>query len=327
MAEPLREAIRGLAFAADAAPEDVKQAAREIARLGGESVRALVFFGSRKTRPSSDPWSAYDFFVLTEGYSSFYRSLSVAGALVRSSGLVASLNAWLPPNQISLKPVVDGGVVRAKCAVIDLARLVRETSAERSDQFCAGRLFQPSAVVFARDEASTDSVLEALIGAHRAMREWLRPSLPREFDAEAFARQALLVSLAGEIRPEPGGRAEALYEAQRDYHRAVTPLLLEEWLRDGTLLETGAGRFSWSRPVDDAERRRVARLFARSKLRATLRWAKYVLTFDDWLEYLVRKARRHSGEEIELSARERRWPLVFLWPRVFRYLRSKGRRG
>lgn len=325
MPEPLREAIRGLAFAADAAPEDAARAAREIARLGGESVRALVFFGSRKTRPSPDPWSAHDFFVLTEGYSRFYRSLSDARVLFRGPGLVASLNAWLPPNQISMKPVVDGGVVRAKCAVIDLERLVLETSAQRSDQFCAGRLFQPVAVVFTRDGASAEKVLDALVGAHRVMPEWLRPSLPREFAAEAFAREALLVSLAGEIRPEPGGRAEALYEAQRDYHRVVTPLLLEERLRDGTLLEADDGRFAWARPVDDAERRHVARRFARSKLRATLRWAKYVLTFDDWLEYLLRKARRHSGEEIELSARERRWPLVFLWPRVFRYLRDKGR--
>jgi hypothetical protein len=31
--------------------------------------------------------------------------------------------------------------------------------------------------------------------------------------------------------------------------------------------------------------------------------------------------RRHSGEEIVLTERERRAPLVFLWPRVWRYLR------
>jgi hypothetical protein len=323
--EPLREAIRALAFASAAAPAEATAAGREIARLGGESVRCVLFFGSRKTRPSTDPWSAYDFFVLIHGYPSFYHSLSEHRALARSPGLAAILNAWLPPNQISLKPVVAGGVVRAKCAVIDLERLVLETSARRSDQFCAGRLFQPVTLVFSRDAASAERALDALVGAHRATKEWLRPSLPREFDAELLARQALLVSMAGEIRPEPGGRAQALYEAQRDYHRAVMPLLLEEWLRDGALVAARGGLFSWAQPVEDAERGRVERLFARSKLRATLRWAKYVLTFDDWLEYLVRKVRRHSGQEIELSARERRWPLLFLWPRVFRYLRSKGR--
>ena len=324
MLEPLREAIRELAFRGDAAPAEAVSAAREIARLGGEAVLGVLFFGSRKTSPSSDPWSAYDFFVLTESYARFYRSLAGQRALFRNPGLIASLNAWLPPNQISLKPVVEGRVVRAKCAVIDLERLLRETSRQRSDQFCAGRLFQPVALAFSRDAASAERVLDALVGAHRVTREWLRPSLPPEFDAELFARQALLVSMAGEIRPEPAGRAEALFEAQRDYHRAVVPLLLQEWLRDGTLVEAGGGRFAWARPIDDVERRRVERRFARSKLRATLRWSKYLLTFEDWLEYIVRKARRHSGEPIELSERERRWPLLFLWPRVFRYLGSKG---
>ena len=50
-----------------------------------------------------------------------------------------------------------------------------------------------------------------------------------------------------------------------------------------------------------------------------------MVTFDDWLEFIVRKARRHSGQDIVLSDRERRMPLVFLWPRVIRYLRHKDR--
>ena len=46
-------------------------------------------------------------------------------------------------------------------------------------------------------------------------------------------------------------------------------------------------------------------------------------TFEDWLEYIRRKAERHTGQEIVFSDRERRMPLVFLWPRVLRYLREK----
>ena len=60
-------------------------------------------------------------------------------------------------------------------------------------------------------------------------------------------------------------------------------------------------------------------------MRATVRWAKYVITFDDWLDFIVRKARRHTGEDIVLSDRERRMPLLFLWPRVIHYLRHKDR--
>jgi hypothetical protein len=70
---------------------------------------------------------------------------------------------------------------------------------------------------------------------------------------------------------------------------------------------------------------RLSAYFAWSKVRATVRWAKYVVTFDDWLEFILAKARRHSGQEIELTPRERRLPLVFLWPRVLRYFRHKDR--
>ena len=52
-----------------------------------------------------------------------------------------------------------------------------------------------------------------------------------------------------------------------------------------------------------------------------------MVTFDDWLDFIVRKARRHTGEDIVLTERERRMPLVFLWPRVIHYLRHKDRRA
>ena len=75
--------------------------------------------------------------------------------------------------------------------------------------------------------------------------------------------------------------------------------------------------------------RALARVwFGASLARATLRWAKYVALYDDWLDYLVRKVERRGGMAIELSARERRWPLLFLWPRLFRFLtRRSGPRG
>jgi hypothetical protein len=60
--------------------------------------------------------------------------------------------------------------------------------------------------------------------------------------------------------------------------------------------------------------------------RATLRWAKYVALYDDWLEYVVRKVERRSGVALELTGRERRWPLVFLWPKLVRFLARPRRR-
>jgi hypothetical protein len=325
VADLLRDAVRARAVA-PALPPEVSGAAAEIARLGGSSVKGVLFFGSRKTRPSDDPWSAHDFFVLTSGYRAFYASLRSHGALRRSPALVAALNAWLPPNQVSLRPNSSGRPLLAKCAVISMEALLRETSERRRDHFCAGRLFQPVAVAFVRDGDSAEAVLGALTSAHRITYAWARPFLPIEFDAAAYAHTLLTVSMAAELRPEPAGRADALFESQREYHAAVYATLLAELRDRGELVERGGGSYALARPAGAWERMRARWFFRRSLLRATARWAKYTVTFDDWLEYIVRKAQRHTGQQIVLTERERRWPLLTAWPRVLRYFRDKDRR-
>ena len=52
-----------------------------------------------------------------------------------------------------------------------------------------------------------------------------------------------------------------------------------------------------------------------------MRWAKHIVTFNDWLTYVQRKAERRTGLTIELTRAERKWPLIFLWPKVVRVLR------
>jgi hypothetical protein len=153
----------------------------------------------------------------------------------------------------------------------------------------------------------------------------VRPWLPERFDVGTFCRTFLRVSYSAEIRPEPEGRAEALWEAQRDYLSAVYGVLLRELQAAGELVLLAPDTYGLARAAGTTERLRLSAYFWRSKIRATLRWAKYVVTFDDWLEFILRKAARHSGQAFDLTPRERRFPLIFLWPRVFRYLRHKDR--
>jgi hypothetical protein len=320
--ERLREAIRSRVF-----PRNPQGAARGVARpvleSGGDSVLALVFFGSRKSQASPDPWSAYDFFVLTRNYKEFYRSLKAAGSFRRSQRVAAALNAILPPNQVSVRAGGGEEPALAKCAVISLTTLLRETSERRRDHFCAGRLFQPTEVLYARDEETAERVLDALVGAHVLTLSWVRPWLPAVFDVETYCRALLRVSLAHEIRPEPGGRSDALWEAQRRYLTDVYSILLSDLATAGELEPRSRETYALARPVTLGETVRIEAYFGHSLVRATERWFKYMVTFDDWLEYIVRKARRHTGQQIVLTPREKRLPIVFLWPRVIRYLREK----
>jgi hypothetical protein len=322
--EALTEAIRSRAFP-ERASEDGAAVARAVAESGGESVLGIVFFGSRKTNARPDRWSGYDLFVLTRDYPEFYRSLKAARAMKRGPMLVAALNSILPPNQISLR--LGGGEdgPLAKCSVVTLSTLVRETSERRKDHFCAGRLFQPTEVLFTRNRQVADEVLGALASAHAVTFSWVRPWLPPVFGVETYCRSLLRVSLGREIRPEPATRSDALWEAQRGYLTETYSVLLQDLVDKGDLEPRGSAQYALARPVSVAERLRVELYFRRSKVRATARWFKYMVTFDDWLEYIVRKVQRHSGQEIVLGRWERALPIVFLWPRLVRYLRGRNR--
>ena len=288
----------------------------------------LVFFGSRRTGAArKDAWSAHDAFVVVQDYRGFYEALSRAGLTRKRPGLMALVSTWLPPTQYSLR-FEDLGI-HVKAAVIRYDTFRRETSAHRRDHFCIGRLFQPTRLLHARDESARLGILDGLIEAYRETWAWSRPWLPGRFDAEAYGRSALRTSMRWEVRPEPAGRADALWEAQRALQLPVLERLLEELASRGEIAPAPGAPSLWepTRPVGARQRLSLELYFRRSIVRATTRWLKHTVTFEGWLDYILRKASRHTGEPIELTPRERRFPLVFLWGRLFRYLRTKNSKG
>ena len=77
---------------------NVQHVAASVAQAGRGSVAALIFFGSRKTRARTDEFSAYDFFLLTQDYSSLYRSLAGLG-LPPPSRLAHGRSQRRPPSR------------------------------------------------------------------------------------------------------------------------------------------------------------------------------------------------------------------------------------
>ncbi len=302
----------------------LSEALREVA---GGSIQGIVFFGSHRSGASPGTFSAHDLFVVTTDYLSFYRALEKAGRLRRGARLMAALNAWMPPSQLAFLQEHQGAVLLAKCAVISLSAFRRETSARRRDHFCCGRLFQPVEMLYAADAAVRESLLSGLTAAVCETYGWVRPWLPLRFDVDAYCLTALRVSLAGEVRPERGGRYQALWEAQRAELGPAVCELLDQLASAGELAAEAGGVHTLRRRVGSLERARWRLYFMRSKLRATLRWAKHTVTFDGWLDYIRRKVERHGGDEVALGRWERRWPLLLLWPRLLRFLRDRRRKG
>jgi hypothetical protein len=287
-------------------------------RACGDALVAVIGFGSRFTGAAPDERSAWDLFVVVEEYRAFYARACPALGWRRSPALLAALNAWLPPSVAHLAEKDGPG---AKLFVISRRDLARKLDPRGADRFCRARLMQRVEILDARDDAARRDLETALSAVRRDQVEWLRPHLDGDFDVDRFGRELLRVSYGTEIRPEANDRSAEVFRAQRANLAALYAPELEAAARRG-VLRAEAGRYRYAAPASRPERFRASAGLGASKLLATLRWAKHVVTFEGWLDYIVAKVERRTDVRVELTPRERRYPLLFLWPKFFRVLRA-----
>ena len=308
---------------------DARALAEFLARSLGPTTVAVVHYGSRAQgrRPRAD--SAYDFFIVVDDNRAAYESLAASVGTSYSPRLAAALARVLPPNVIS---VIDREAEgrRAKCCVISLTDFKRACSPRRKDHFVQGRLFQFVVFAWTRNTAAASEVAAGIEEARAATFTWGRPSLPERFTVDQYVHAVLARSLEGEIRPEVGDHAKTLADAQRDALRAIYLPLLQSLAARGVLLTepgttTDPAATIYRQRVQPTwlDRWRVRWYFQRSKARTTARLLKHVVLYEGWLDYILRKVERSGDKKIELTPREQRWPLIFLWPRFFRYLRNR----
>jgi hypothetical protein len=317
------EARARLAAGLDAkADSDTHALGLFLAGAFGPACRALVHYGSHVTAgAAARPGSARDFFVVVDDYDAAYRHLVARVETGMDAERAARWARVLAPNVVSVVDPATG--MQAKCAVLSAADFARACGPASRDHFTRGRLFQQVLLLWSRDPEARADAEARLVDVRAGTWRWGRPFLPPEFDAEGYCRALLETSFAAEIRPEKADRTGELLAAQGPVLVPLYRALLEQLESAGELVAVAPGRWRLARPATPAEAARLRAYFARSKARATLRWGKYVALYDDWLDYIVKKVERRTGERVELTPRERRWPVPFLLPRALRFLRNR----
>lgn len=310
---------------------DARDLAGFLARSIGPTAVAILHYGSRAQGRNPRADSAYDYFIIVDNYRAAYECLKATVGTAYSPGMATALSHILPPNVISITDRDSGR--RAKCCVISLADFKRACSSRRRDHFVQGRLFQFVVLAWTRDESAARDVAAAIADARAATFMWGRPSLPERFTVDQYVHAVLGRSLAGEVRPEVGDHAQTLAAAQRDSLRAIYSPLLQDLAARGDLIVESSGSADPAATVyrqavspSALDRWRIRWYFQRSKARTTTRLLKHVVLYEGWLDYIVRKIERSGDTKIELTPREQRWPLIFLWPRFFKYLRNRPQR-
>jgi len=284
-------------------------------------VVGVILYGSQLHRSSPGLHSAWDLVVVVDAYAPFHRAMKAAGLRSRPLWLMDLMGRALAPYVTDFSPEEADGAI-AKCLVLTREQFRGALGPRARDHFLKGRMVQHVEVIWAASEAQEKEILGALAEARRDVIRWAGPFLEEPFDAESFTLGMLRVSFAGEIRPESGNRVREVWESQRAWLAETFKGVLDAAAADGILATDPTGGFRLARRPGTWVRLRLRAYFLWSKARVTARWGKHIVTFNDWLTYIQRKVERRTGMTIELTRRERRWPLIFLWPRVFRVLRQ-----
>ncbi len=279
----------------------------EFKKRYGESLLGVLLYGSYLRGERDSP---LDFYVLVDRYAALPRWQAAAATV-------------LPPNVYHIHVQFASEAFHAKCATLRLKRF--ETGVRRDfHSYFWARFAQPTRLAYARNADVRARILDAVEESVRTFVRRVTPILAERFSARDLWTGGLAMTYRCELRSEGGARAAHLFEADPTYFEGMVRAL------EGANLKYSALSGNTGYASDHSpSARRGARLQwwlrrLQGKLLSVARLTKAATTFDAPLDYLLWKIERHSGIKMAPTARQRRYPLIFAWPLLWRLYRRGG---
>jgi hypothetical protein len=247
-----------------------------------------------------------------------YRAAYARRSLVWSNWL-------LPPNVFYVEFEHEGRTLRSKYAVISMADFRIGCSKRTFESYVWGRFAQPASILYARDPSTRVAMEQCLLTASSTFLERTAPCLPATGTVPGLWRDALALSYGSELRAERSGRAAELVNAFLSHYENTTRQLQPK-LSFPLTVYAQQGELHYR--TDIARSRRATSKLAwrlrrgQGKLFSVLRLLKGLFTFDGGIDYVAWKLTRHTGRQIVVPERVRRFPLLFLWGFFWRLYRQ-----
>ena len=293
----------------------VNALADHVRDLFQETAQAILFYGSC-LRSGDDRDGIVDLYVLVDNYHRSY-----------SKHIWAALNKLLPPNVYYLEIPFEGRTVRAKYAVLSLDDFNRGVSSDWFHSYIWGRFAQPTALVYARNDAVAEQIHRSLARAVKTFIKNVLPQAPDNFSGRDLWYCGLSLSYRAELRAERPEKLVRLYDAAPQYYIDVTAAALQDFTGKGVSVDVNQSECYQLR-LAESERERNGRLwrlrFIQGKLLSVLRLLKGWLTFAGGTDYILWKIKRHTGVEEKLTPQLRRYPLLAVCVLGWRLYRRGG---
>ena len=277
------------------------------------AVNSILLYGS--CLRSGDIFDGLvDLYLICDSYRSAY-----------ASRRLALFNWLLPPNVFYAELVYEGKTLRCKYALISTADFRAGCSNRWFESYIWGRFAQPVRIVFSRDQSSRETVEQCLLQAGRTFLQRALPRLPASGAVSDLWQGALALSYGTELRTERSGRAAELVQVSLGHYETVSrqlqgkldfPFSVHEheqalhYRADVPGYRRVSGRLGWL----------LRRVYG--KLMSVLRLLKGLFTFDGGIDYVAWKLARHSGQEVVVPDKVRRFPLLFMWGFFWRLYRQ-----
>ncbi len=263
----------------------------------GDGVAAILFYGScLRTGDYQD--KVLDFYVLVDRYRKAYDQAWLAAA-----------NRILPPNVFYAEADGPSVRLRVKYAVLSVGHFGRLCAPRTFNSSVWVRFAQPTRLIYARDEAVEDRVVNALAMAATTSAQSVLGLIGEPVTSERLWCALFRESYRVEFRAEGARRVRDIYGEMEERYQKITPLVLERLgyePMDGERFRPRHGR------GPSAGRQRLAWFLRASqgKTLSVLRLMKASFTFDGGIDYLAWKIQRHSDVDITITRWQRRHPLI-----------------
>jgi len=282
------------------APVDPAVATFAEALAEAAGARAVLFYGSNLRTGSLD--GVLDFYILLPGTNE---------------------SAIWPRVSYHERPHGEA-TLRAKVAAMRLATFARAASGELADTTIWARFVQPSALIWAEDDAARSEVSAAIAAAATTAARLAAALGPVSGTAEDYWRGLFRATYKAEFRVEKRGREDDILSVNADHFTGLLPLAL-----DAAGIAPGLHGAMLTPRLMPAERRRVLGWWKRrqrlGKPLNLLRLVKASTTFEGAARYAAWKIERHTGMAVKVTPLRERFPLLAA-PQVLWDLRQHRRR-
>jgi len=287
----------------------------EILARHGQAAQGILFYGSC-LRSGDDLDGLVDLYLLVDSYRNAY-----------SGRVPALLNALLPPNVFYLERPFEGQTVRTKYAVLSLSDFQKGTSRRWFHSYLWGRFAQPTAILYHRNEAVAGLMVDGLAQSVLTFTRRALPRVPAEFGARQLWGRGLALSYGAELRTERPEKGAHLFDTAPAYYAEVTRLAMDTGLYPVAAI-AGTDPPRYRARISSGERFASRLAWGlrswQGKLLSVLRLVKGLATFDNGIDYILWKIKRHSGVTVAVEPRLRRHPLLGLWVVAWRIYRRGG---